>query len=97
MRKIRTAVLYRQVATSASAWRAKEAFYFGATRLCGGVRHSNCEIRKGKTRSVQKFCMRGDSAGKPRLNPNFRGAPPEHQARPRGLSNTPRTGRILCA
>jgi len=74
MEKIRTAVLYRQVATSALARRAKEALCFGATRLCGGARDLNCEIRKDNPRSVQKFCMRDGFGGKRRLNPNFREA-----------------------
>ena len=91
MRKIHTALLYRQVAKCASAWRAKDALCFGATRLCDGARDLNCEIRMKSPRSVQNLCTRAFPQ-KTEVEPRFSRRPHPSSV---ALSYTARTGRII--
>ena len=91
MRKIRTAVLYRQVAKCASAWRVKEALYSGAARLCIDAGHLNCEIRMKSPGSVQHCCTRAfrrETGVEPRFSRRPRPSSPT-------LSYTFRPGRII--
>jgi len=80
MRKVRTAVLYKQVANSSSMQRTKEAFSFGAANAFALSRYSNCKkrIKRGVFCTALLYAparRRAGIGGKRRLNPNFRDTP----------------------